>query len=199
MKLKYYLRGLGIGIAVTALVLMLAGGANESLTDEEIIERAKELGMVESVTLSQLSTENVSEDVNIENSESVSEVNSDEEQEAQSSETSELVSSETESEEVSEEDVSSSEEVASEQTSEDTSQTQPSEVIDEYVVVEVGSGDGSDTVSRKLEALGMVEDAQMYDDFLCANGYDKILQTGVHEIPKDADWDTIAEILAGRM
>lgn len=199
MKLKYYLRGLGIGIAVTALVLMLAGGGNESLTDEEIIERAKELGMVESVTLSQLSTENVSEDVNIEGSENASELNSDEEQQVQSSETSELVSSETESEDVSEEDASSSEEIASEQTSEDTSQTQSSEVIDEYVVVEIGSGDGSDTVSRKLEALGMVENAQMYDDFLCANGYDKILQTGVHEIPKNADWDTIAEILAGRM
>ena len=199
MKLKYYLRGLGIGIAVTALVLMLAGGGNESLTDEEIIERAKELGMVESVTLSQLSTENVSEDVIIEDSESVSELNSDEEQQVQSSETSELVSSETESEDVSEEDASSSEEISSEQTSEDTSQTQSSEVIDEYVVVEIGSGDGSDTVSRKLEALGMVENAQMYDDFLCANGYDKILQTGVHEIPKNADWDTIAEILAGRM
>ena len=92
-----------------------------------------------------------------------------------------------------------SSEVTSQTTSEETSQEPVAEVIDEYVIIEVGGGDGSDAVSRKLEAAGLVEDAQMYDDFLCANGYDKILQTGVHEIPRTADWDTIAEILAGRM
>lgn len=203
MKLKYYLRGLGIGIAVTALVLTLAGGGKESLTDAEIIERAKELGMVESVTLSQLSSENESENVNEEFEEEVSENVSEELSVEDSLETensesaSEAVSEENNSEEVSEEVVSEPE--ASEEISEETSQEQASEMIDEYVIVEVGSGDGSDTVSRKLEALGMVEDAQMYDDFLCANGYDKILQTGVHEIPRTADWDMIAEILAGRM
>ncbi len=177
MKLKYYLRGLGIGIAVTALVLTLAGGGKESLTDAEIIERAKELGMVESVTLSQLTSENSSEEI----SEDVSE----------DEDNSEPVSEEMASEEISD--------VTSEETTEDVSETPSEEDIDEYVIVEVGPGDGSDTVSRRLEELGMVEDARMYDDFLCGNGYDKILQTGVHEIPRTADWDMIAEILAGRM
>lgn len=198
MKLKYYLRGLGIGIAVTAAVLMLAGGNKESLTDEEIIARAKELGMVESVTLSQLSSENeeTSQDVSEEVSEEVSQGDS----EAISEEESQVSSEENTSEEVSEEvsETEPSEEV-SEEVSEEPSQNPTSEVIDEYVIIEVGAGDGSDTVSVKLEAAGMVEDAQMYDDFLCANGYDKILQTGVHEIPRTADWDMIAEILAGRM
>lgn len=175
MKLKYYLRGLGIGIAVTALVLALAGGGKESLTDAEIIERAKELGMVESVTLSQLSSENNSEDVSEDVSEPVSEESTSEEVSAEPSE-----------------DIS-------EEASEPVNETSSEENIDEYVIVEIGAGDGSDTVSRKLEELGMVEDARMYDDFLCGNGYDKILQTGVHEIPRTADWDTIAEILAGRM
>lgn len=208
MKLKYYLRGLGIGIAVTALVLALAGGGKESLTDEEIKARARELGMVESVTLSQLSGENVSENVSDESSEEVSEDISAEDGETNNSEGAgdSEVASETESEEKTSEDVSEessteedSEETHSETISETNSEAQTGEVVDEYVIVEVGAGDGSDTVSRKLEALGMVEDAQMYDDFLCANGYDKILQTGVHEIPRTADWDMIAEILAGRM
>lgn len=199
MKLKYYLRGLGIGIAVTAAVLMLTGGNKESLTDEEIIARAKELGMVESVTLSQLSSENqeTSQDVS---EEAVSEEVSQGDSEAISEEESQVSSEENTSEEVSEEvsETESSEE-ASEEVSQEPSQNPTSEVIDEYVIIEVGAGDGSDAVSVKLEAAGMVEDAQMYDDFLCANGYDKILQTGVHEIPRTADWDTIAEILAGRM
>ena len=44
MKRKYYLRGLGLGILVTALVFCFAG-PNE-LSDEEIIKRAEELGYV---------------------------------------------------------------------------------------------------------------------------------------------------------
>ena len=198
MKLKYYLRGLGIGIAVTAAVLMLAGGNKESLTDEEIIARAKELGMVESVTLSQLSSENeeTSQDVSEEVSEEVSQGDSEEISEEESQVSSEENISEEVSEEVSETEPS---EEVSEEVSEEPSQNPTSEVIDEYVIIEVGAGDGSDTVSVKLEAAGMVEDAQMYDDFLCANGYDKILQTGVHEIPRTGDWDMIAVILAGRM
>ena len=207
MKLKYYLRGLGIGIAVTALVLALAGGGKESLTDEEIIARAKELGMVESVTLSQLTSEQNSETTCEEVSEKMSEELSEETMgdisteeeitEPVSDVNEEEGGSESASDNVSEE--SNSEEDASETASELEPQTPSSEVIDEYVVIEVGGGDGSDTVSVKLEAAGLVEDARMYDDFLCANGYDKILQTGVHEIPRTADWDTIAEILAGRM
>ncbi len=47
MKLKYYLRGLGIGIIVTTVILMISfPGKEEKLTDEEIIARAKQLGMV---------------------------------------------------------------------------------------------------------------------------------------------------------
>lgn len=47
MKLKYYLRGLGIGIIITALIMKLAPGAPEEMTDAEIKRRAAELGMVE--------------------------------------------------------------------------------------------------------------------------------------------------------
>ena len=45
MKVKYYMRGLGIGIILTTLILSI-GNTNEKLTDKEIMARAKELGMV---------------------------------------------------------------------------------------------------------------------------------------------------------
>ena len=48
MKLKYYLRGLGFGIFFTALICGTGHStAKEPMTDSEIIQRAKELGMVE--------------------------------------------------------------------------------------------------------------------------------------------------------
>ena len=48
MKLKYYLRGMGIGIILTAIVMGFAlGGRKTTVSDAEVIERAKVLGMVD--------------------------------------------------------------------------------------------------------------------------------------------------------
>lgn len=53
MRLRHYLRGLGIGMAVTALILHFSVQAAEpSMTDEEVMARARELGMIENVVLS---------------------------------------------------------------------------------------------------------------------------------------------------
>ena len=51
MKLKYYLRGLGIGILVTALIMGFTTKEGRPLTDAEIKAAAAELGMVESDSL----------------------------------------------------------------------------------------------------------------------------------------------------
>lgn len=49
MKLKYYLRGLGAGILFSVLIFVFVVGNKETeITDEEIIQRAKQLGMKES-------------------------------------------------------------------------------------------------------------------------------------------------------
>ena len=56
MKLKYYLRGMGIGIILTAIVMGFAlGGRKATISDAEVIERAKALGMVDGGVLSQSS------------------------------------------------------------------------------------------------------------------------------------------------
>ncbi|MBR0092440.1 MAG: hypothetical protein IJP92_12155 [Lachnospiraceae bacterium] len=55
MKLKFYLIGLGTGIIVTAVimgvVLGFGGSSGEAMTDEQIMSRARELGMIESTVL----------------------------------------------------------------------------------------------------------------------------------------------------
>lgn len=45
MKLKYYLRGLGVGIILTTLIISISG-SQRKLSDNEIITRAMELGMI---------------------------------------------------------------------------------------------------------------------------------------------------------
>ena len=49
MERKYYLRGLGLGIIITAIIMGFAGKGKPAMTDEEIMQRAKELGMIEPV------------------------------------------------------------------------------------------------------------------------------------------------------
>ncbi|MCR5670091.1 MAG: hypothetical protein K6G10_03730 [Butyrivibrio sp.] len=62
MKLKYYLRGMGIGIILTAIVMGFAlGGRKATLSDAEIIKRAKALGMTEAGA--EVLTDHVGEEV----------------------------------------------------------------------------------------------------------------------------------------
>ena len=53
MERKYYLRGLGLGIVVTAIIMGVALPGRRRMTDEQIIARAKELGMGENTLLSE--------------------------------------------------------------------------------------------------------------------------------------------------
>lgn len=53
MKLKYYLRGLGAGILFSVLLFAFVVSPEEAtISDDEIIQRAKQLGMVEKKELS---------------------------------------------------------------------------------------------------------------------------------------------------
>lgn len=51
LKMKYYLRGLGLGIVVTAVIMCIMESKDNTMTNEEIIARAKQLGMIESTVL----------------------------------------------------------------------------------------------------------------------------------------------------
>ena len=47
MKLKYYLRGLGIGIIVTTIILVSCFSMQKpKMTDAQIMEKASQLGMI---------------------------------------------------------------------------------------------------------------------------------------------------------
>lgn len=57
MELKYYLRGLGLGIVLTAIVMGVATSRHRTMTNEEIIARARQLGMTEDTTLTNINSE----------------------------------------------------------------------------------------------------------------------------------------------
>ena len=61
MRLKYFLRGLGIGIVVTTIILAISHNAGRRMSDSEVIGRAKELGMAYTTAAQENITESAAE------------------------------------------------------------------------------------------------------------------------------------------
>lgn len=212
MKIRYYLRGLGLGILVTAIFFMVSGKSNQTMSDEMIKARARELGMTESVVLSDLSRqeeETIPVTVEAEVEMTEEEVILEEKPEAVTEEAVEETIKDTQEESVEEtsveeEEMSVDEASSSEEAAEETSKV---DIVEETVSTEavvsnteslsvmVNRGDGSDTVSKRLQEAGLVADAHEYDRYLMANGYDRRISVGEHEIPAGATWEDIAKIL----
>ncbi|MED9807244.1 MAG: hypothetical protein UGE21_10155 [Lachnospiraceae bacterium] len=188
MKLKYYLRGLGIGILVTTVILSLAGVGRKNMTDEEVVKRAKELGMVESTLLSDLPDQTKTDEVRpTEPETSLQPETSEPEESASTPETPEAP----EETPVAPEETA----VAPEETPVSPEDGNPDTPAWETVTLVIGRGESSTTVSKNLKKAGIVEDAAAFDRFLCNNGYDKKIITGTYEIPYGASEEEIAKII----
>lgn len=208
MKLKYYLRGLGIGILITTVILSLAGIGRKNMTDEEVVKRAKELGMVESTLLSDLPDQTKAEEVRPTEPETslqpeTSEPEAGPEPEEPDS-TPETPAAPEETPMTPEETPAAPDEtsvapketpVAPEETPVSPEDGNPDTPAGETVTLVIGRGESSTTVSKNLKKAGIVEDAAAFDRFLCNNGYDKKIITGTYEIPYGASEEEIAKII----
>lgn len=206
MKLKYYLRGLGIGILVTTVILSLAGVGRKNMTDEEVVKRAKELGMAESTLLSDLPDQTKTDEVrptepetSLQPETSEPEAGPEPEEPASTPETPAAPEETTTTPETpaAPEETTTTQETpaAPEETPVSTEDGNPDTPPGETVTLVIGRGESSTTVSKNLKKAGIVEDAAAFDRFLCNNGYDKKIITGTYEIPYGASEEEIAKII----
>ena len=223
MKIKYYLRGLGTGIVVTAILMALVAGGNKTMTDEEIKSRAARLGMVaadhtlrgnaqESIETqeSQESIETQESRESIETQESKESIETQESQESietqesqESVETQESQESmETQESQESMETQESQESVenqGSQESSESVEVPETSMTNDGGVIsITIYRGNSSNVVAKYLADAGLVESASQYDTYLCRNGYDKCICVGDFEIPMGSTEEEIAKIITKR-
>ncbi len=179
MKLKYYLRGLGIGMAVTALILGISfsgrqGQEAQTLTDEQIRERASELGMVDSSELTLAALQNSAQP-----------------QTTMEPEVTEESETMTEREATAEPETT----IEPEATKEPELITAP-EQSQTTITIKKGSDSGS--VSRVLYEAGLVENAKAFDNYLCNNGYSRSINPGIYEIAPGTSEEEIAKIITGK-
>ena len=212
MNLKYYLRGLGIGIVVSTLIVGIASNnRTDTPSDEEIRQRARELGMVEASGV--LADEVPSKEVEEMTKPTTEPV------EAETSKEAEMPAADDKAENVAEmpkeTDGAVMESPAVKETAKpseeavkptETPAPTPEVVVEESkaeatlqeVIITVKSGDGSYTVCKKLEEAGLVQSASAYDSYLYQHGYDKRIIAASHKIPAGASEEQIAKIITGK-
>lgn len=206
MELKYYLRGLGIGIAVTAIIMGIALSGDKPMTDEQIIARAKELGMVENTVLSDTENKETDDD-GAGNEDAADETAPDDGAENEDAADEDTPDADVGNEDAADEDtpddgVEQAQDTGangsapeSDAAADDTADNQTASAT--LKAITIASGDGSYTVAKKLQDAGAISSAETFDNFLCEHGYDKKLRTGTFSIPADASDEQIARIVTG--
>lgn len=217
MKLKYYLRGLGIGMAVTALILGISfsgrqGQEAQTLTDEQIRERASELGMVDSseLTLAALASSAAQTPEATIEPEAAAEPETTTEPEATAEpETTTEPEATAEPEATTEPEATAEPETMTEPeaTTEPKMTTEPDATAEPELItapeqsqttITIKKGSDSGSVSRMLYEAGLVENAKAFDNYLCNNGYSRSINPGIYEIAPGTSEEEIAKIITGK-
>uniref|UniRef100_UPI0040296C6B hypothetical protein n=1 Tax=Eshraghiella crossota TaxID=45851 RepID=UPI0040296C6B len=184
MKLKYYLRGLGVGIVVTAVILTIANHLGNKMSDEDIIKRAAKLGMVmkedESLFPPTEPETTTPEPTSPSPTEQDTTPGTPAEPETTTPEPTTPVPTEPET------------------TTPVPAEPQTSGVVIHTATITVTSGMYSEAVSQKLEEAGIVKNWREFNEYLTSNGYAERLQTGTHSFNSEMDFNEIAEILVSR-
>ena len=192
MKLRYQMRGLGIGMIVTAL-LMGVTAEKVPLSDAEIRTRAAELGMVESDSLKLTDVQNTPVP---EENHSGDEAGPEEGTKAEEDPDSEAEPAQQLPGTQGEEDADAG---SGETSGEEGTTSGPDEAAGESsaetVTVEVEPGVTSYRICIMLEEEGLVEDAAAFDTYLCDNGYSRKIKFGTYQIPAGASEEEIAKII----
>ncbi len=215
MKLKYYLRGLGIGMAVTALILGISfsgrqGQEAQTLTDEQIRERASELGMVDSSELTLAALQNSAQPQITMEPEVTEESETMTEPEATAEpETATEPKATAEPEMTTKPEATAEPEMTTkpETTAEPEMTTKPEATKEPELItapeqsqttITIKKGSDSGSVSRVLYEAGLVENAKAFDNYLCNNGYSRSINPGIYEIAPGTSEEEIAKIITGK-
>ena len=189
MRLKYYLRGLGLGIIFAVIIMMIGFHDNkQSMSDTEIIEKAKTLGMVEAKNISGT----VADEYNSEKTDS-SATNSDaSSQKAETEQDSQMQDSQTAQEDTQQEDTQQEDTQPAADAKQET--VEPQDAVTTYTI-SVTSQDTCRTIAEKLKALNLVDDAEQFRIYMGQKGADHFIADGEHIIPQGASYDDIITIL----
>ena len=199
MKLKYYLRGIGTGMIVTTLILAISFSFRKpEITDEEIRQRAQELGMV------------MQEDSQTTEEKKAQETERDEQGTMTPPADTQATGQEVPSAgtPMAEQEVLPPDAGTTAQTPQQPAQpdnapgtpengvpaNQPGETGGSFHLV-IESGDVCRIVCEKLQKNGLIADAQAMRSHMSELGYANSIRAGVYEIPYGLTMEEVAQVI----
>lgn len=205
MKFKYFLRGLGTGIVFTSVICLIAFQSSDSknISDKEVIERAKALGMVEKEesveevfgTQSLLSEK---EDVVKNTTEkTTAEKSSTEQIDKEKNNNNQVKQEKTVENKITEkkvEDKTTEKESTTEEskTTENSNEKEADVKQNKTVTITIKGGSTSFPVCQKLQELGVIKDATDFDNYLIKHGYANRIRVGTHTLTIGMSYEEIA-------
>ena len=200
MRLKYYLRGLGLGILVSTLFLMLSiqlhGGI---MTDERVIARAKELGMVipddGETDTPPLESESTQPDDTAQDNEQPDDTAQND------ARPDDAAQDDTAQDNTQTDDTTSDDAVQNDGTQDGITPENAAQGDDAQgdIIFTVADGEVCRTAAEKLLACGLIEDVDAFRKYMSAHDYDGLIREGTYRIPVGADADTIAKIITAQV
>lgn len=218
MRLKYFLRGVGIGILVTTIILTVTHSSERRMSDSEVIDRAIELGMSFSASHSgqQSSTEEASSEESSAGQENSGDDVTDDLQHESEAETE--MGSQSPSETASElagdgealpgkesgavtgmttQATTETAETATELTTENENDGSAAGGMNNEVTctISITKGMSSRTVCDMLKQNGIIEDAADFDRYLIKTGYDDKIRVGEVEVNSGMTYEELTASL----
>lgn len=218
MRLKYFLRGVGIGILVTTIILTATHASERRMSDSEVIDRAIELGMSFSASHSgqQSSTEEASSEESSAGQENSGDDVTDDLQHESEAETE--MGSQSPSETASElagdgealpgkeseavtgmttQATTETAETTTELTTENENDGSAAGVMNNEVTctISITKGMSSRTVCDMLKQNGIIEDAADFDRYLIKTGYDDKIRVGEVEVNSGMTYEELTALL----
>lgn len=179
MNVKWFLRGLGVGIVLTALLLCIT--YRNTKGDTNIIQQAKNLGMI------------FPEEETTDASEAAEELAQQEQVQPESVSGAAVSGSVVAGQGENESEADKKARKKLEQSKDDI--TSASNYQGGKKTFVVRSGLLSSSVAREMEAAGIIDSADAFDEFIEKNGYGRKVRSGTYKIPDGADYETIAKII----
>lgn len=209
MRLKYYLRGVGIGIVVTTIIFMISislhkneiepqNAAAENDKSTTVSEAEKNVKETEADGTETEETDTGKTDLADTQASDKSDADKPDADKSDEKKADGSKPDADSSEEKKPSEGTAKDDAASGQKPSDTD-AKPKDKNTEKVRFEIKGGEFSDTICQKLKTAGLIDDAKAFNDFLVQKDYDNGILPGVYDIPKGATYEEIAALLTTKV
>ncbi len=195
MKLKYYLRGVGVGIVVATLILMISFSLKPGMSDEQVMKRARQLGMITQEEADKANELTQKKPISSEVGSETQKQESSEPENINSNAANTVENENNSGDNANSIDANGAEGSTNLGEAGEPQSVEPQPTSYEITVV---PGEVARQIAEDLASKGLVDDAENFRKYMGQKNIANTIHNGVYVIPVGATYDDIIRILSGR-